>query len=67
MTDSASQVFRNLVKNFPKTPDYRYHLALALLQKGDKDGARRELRTCLQQHQPQQQTQRVTELLASLH
>ena len=43
MTDSAIQVFSTLVKNHPNDPLFRYHFAVALLQKGDARGAKNEL------------------------
>src|SRR6185295_9491014 len=38
--DAAVHVFTNNVRLAPKEPLYRYHLALALIAKGDKAGAK---------------------------
>ena len=67
MTDSAIQVFSGLVQRYPNRSTYRYHLALALLKKGDKDRALQELKACLKEPQPQKQAQKVNALLTSLH
>lgn len=45
--DSALQVFRGLVEAQPENPGYRYHLALALMEKGEQGAARRELEAAL--------------------
>jgi predicted Zn-dependent protease len=59
-------VFSDLVRRYPKASTYRYHYALALLQKGDKSAARRELQACLKNPQPEAQSNKVHALLASL-
>ncbi len=46
-TDAAVHIFEGLVRRFPDNPRLRYHLSLCLLQKGDKDGARSQLKTAL--------------------
>jgi len=66
MTDSAIQVFNGLVQRYPNQSTYRYHLALALLKKGDKERALQELKACLKESQPQKQAQKVNALLTSL-
>jgi len=67
MTDSAIQVFSGLVQRYPSQSTYRYHLALALLKKGEKEHALQELKACLKEPQPQKQAQKVNALLSSLH
>ena len=47
-TASALQVFKALTARFPKEAIFRYHLALALRQNGDVQGAGREFRAALQ-------------------
>ena len=67
MTDSALQVFGGLVLKFPSRPTYRYHYALALLEKGHKDEARKQLNECLKESQPQTQTDKITALLRNMN
>jgi tetratricopeptide (TPR) repeat protein len=50
MRVSAIQTFGNLVRKYPKYPTFRYHLAMALFENGDKAGARKELETALANH-----------------
>jgi tetratricopeptide (TPR) repeat protein len=47
MKDSALQVFTNLVRQQPQNPEFRYHFALVLLEKGDTKGARTALEAAL--------------------
>jgi tetratricopeptide (TPR) repeat protein len=47
LPDSAIQILSNATRKNPKEPVFRYHLAMALLQKGDKSGARRECEAAL--------------------
>jgi Flp pilus assembly protein TadD len=66
MNDSAVTVFSKLVRKYPKEPAYRFHLGMALVQKGDKTGARRELQACLLQPQPQEQVAKINALLTTI-
>ena len=47
MKDSAVQTFSNLVRKEPQNPTYRYHFAMALLEKGDQQGAKSEVKNAL--------------------
>jgi tetratricopeptide (TPR) repeat protein len=42
-SDSALQVFRNLVRKYADNPTFRYHLAASMEQKGDRAAAREAL------------------------
>jgi tetratricopeptide (TPR) repeat protein len=66
LKDSAVQTFSNLVRRNQHVPAFRYHLALALYEKGDKAAARKELRTALTDHPSRQDEQRINELLKKL-
>lgn len=46
-TDSAVQILRGLTERYADNPIFRYHLGVALLQKGDRNSAQTELRTAL--------------------
>jgi Tfp pilus assembly protein PilF len=54
------------VRNNQHVPAFRYHLGLALYEKGDKVAARRELQTALADHPSRQDEQRINELLKKL-
>lgn len=47
LADNAIEIFRDCVTKAPNHPTYRYHLGMALLQKGDKVKAKQELQTAL--------------------
>jgi tetratricopeptide (TPR) repeat protein len=47
LNDSALQVFRTLIASNPDNPTFHYHLAMVLLQKGDKSNAKTELQNAL--------------------
>jgi tetratricopeptide (TPR) repeat protein len=67
MTESAIQIFRNLVRQDAKNPTFRYHLGMALLEKGDKAGAKSELKEALV-HQPSSNQERlIAELISKLN
>jgi predicted Zn-dependent protease len=66
LNDSALQVFNNLVKKYPNYSTFRYHLGMALLEKGDKKSAKRELETALAAHPSRQDEARIKELLGKI-
>jgi tetratricopeptide (TPR) repeat protein len=66
LRDSALQVFGNLVKKYPKYPTFRYHLGMALLEKGDTKNAKKELETALAAHPSRHDEARIKELLGKI-
>ncbi len=66
MGDSALQVFDNLVRKNPENVTYRYHLAMALLQKGEKTKAKAELQTALTKKPPTEEEQKIRAALARI-
>lgn len=48
LSDNAISIFRDLVTRKPDVSTFRYHLGMALYQRGDKSQARKELQTALQ-------------------
>ncbi|HWD99775.1 MAG TPA: tetratricopeptide repeat protein [Bryobacteraceae bacterium] len=65
LPDSAIQVLSNAARKDPR-PLYRYHLAMALYQKGDRDGARRECQAALAGRPPQAEEKEIRELLSKV-
>ena len=51
----ALQIFKQNVQDYPQNPTFRFHLAMALLKKGDKQGARDEAEKALKIAPPPQQ------------
>jgi tetratricopeptide (TPR) repeat protein len=66
LTDSAIQIFSSLVHKSPDDPNYRYHLALALLQKGDKARAREEFEIALEHHPGKDTADRIKQLIGKM-
>jgi Flp pilus assembly protein TadD len=66
LTDNAVQILRELVTKEPARPTFRFHLGMALFQKGDKVGARRELSTALGQKPPKTEETQIKDLLAKI-
>ena len=66
MTEPALQILTTLVKRYPDAAVYRYHLGAALAAKGDREGARAELRTALLKKPAKQDEAKIRELLARL-
>ncbi len=65
LPDSAIQVLSNAAAKDPR-PLYRYHLAMALYQKGDREGARRECQAALSGRPAQGDEKKIRDLLARL-
>jgi len=66
LSDSALQVFENLVKKYPNYATFRYHLGAALLEKGDRRSAKKELQSALAAHPNPQDEARIKELLGKI-
>lgn len=66
VTDSAVQIFSKLAKDSPKVVAFRYHLALALVAKGDKSRARTELETALASKPSPSEERRIVELMKTI-
>ncbi|HEX4773552.1 MAG TPA: tetratricopeptide repeat protein [Bryobacteraceae bacterium] len=55
LNTEALQIFRQAVQQYPQNPTFRFHLAMALLKQGDKQGARDEAEKALKTAPPAQQ------------
>ncbi|MBL8232949.1 MAG: tetratricopeptide repeat protein [Bryobacterales bacterium] len=66
LSDNAIQIFREIVGKDQKNPTYRYHLAVALAQKGDKPAARKEAEEALRNSPSKQDEARIRELLSRI-
>src|SRR5205085_3471831 len=62
----AIQIFQGLVKQQPNNPTFHYHLALALLQQGDKSGARKELERALETKPDPTEAGKIKDLISKL-
>lgn len=66
LTDDALRMLRDLVKAQPDRATFRLHLAMALYQKGDKDGARRELEMASKNKPSPSEQTRIKEMMAKV-
>jgi tetratricopeptide (TPR) repeat protein len=66
LTDNAIDTFRTLVVKAPRNPTYHYHYALALLQKGDRENARKECQTALADKPRKQEEDQIRQLMAKV-
>jgi tetratricopeptide (TPR) repeat protein len=66
LPDNALEIFRNNVSKNPKNATYRYHLAMALVQKGDKVRAKQELQTALTHNPSKEEEANIRELISKI-
>jgi tetratricopeptide (TPR) repeat protein len=66
LPDEAAKIFRDLLGKRPEHVTWRYHLAMALFQKGDKLEARRQLRQALQSRPKPDEKEKIDQLLARI-
>jgi Flp pilus assembly protein TadD len=67
MVDPALELFRYLVAKRPENATFRVHLGMALLAKGDKEAARRELNDALKNNPSADDRAKVAEALQKLN
>lgn len=66
LSDSAIEIFRDLVNRQPAQSTYHYHLAMAFSQKGDKMKAIQELQTALKNSPPKEEEDKIRQLMSKL-
>lgn len=66
LSDNAVSIFRDLVTKNPDSSTFRYHLAMALYQKGDRGAARKELQVALQKKPSKDEQAKIKELMGKL-
>lgn len=66
LADDAIRIFADLVKQRPKHVTWRYHLALALAQKGDKLQAKKELQEALKHGPNDDEKKKIGDLFGRL-
>jgi tetratricopeptide (TPR) repeat protein len=66
MLDTSLQVFDRLVRQFPRQATYRYHLAMVFVQKEDRQRAKAELQTAINDEKSLAKRGPMLQLLASL-
>ena len=66
LSDDAIKIFRDLLQNKPDHVTWRYHLAIALFQKGDKLQAKKELETAMKNSPRQDEMSKIKELMGRI-
>lgn len=66
MNDSAIVVLSKLVQKYPSVSSFRYHLATALYQKGERAEAKSELSAALSDNPPKDEQTKITDLMQKL-
>jgi len=66
LSDNALDIFKDLVAKAPKQSTFRYHLGMALYQKGDKPKAIKELTEALKYNPPKPERDKIQQLLTRL-
>ncbi len=66
LSDNAIQIFEELISKHPGNCLFRYHLAMALYQKGDKPRAKRELQTALKSNPTKEDESKIKELMTRI-
>ncbi|HBY58245.1 MAG TPA: hypothetical protein DEH78_00380 [Solibacterales bacterium] len=66
LADNALMVLRDLVAKNPDNALYRYHLAMAMVQKGDKASAKKELEAALRAKPAKPVEGQIRELMARI-
>lgn len=66
LSDSAIPIFRELVAKHGDNAMFHYHLGMALLQKGDKGGAKRSLETALRNNPSPNDIAKIKELISRI-
>ena len=66
LSDDAIRTFKELVVAAPNSASYHYHYGMALLQKGDKPSAKRELETAIRFNPSKDDGAKIRQLLASM-
>jgi tetratricopeptide (TPR) repeat protein len=66
MSDNAIDIFKDLVGKAPNQSTFRFHLGMALFQKGDKPKAIKELNEALKYNPPKDEREKIQQLLSRM-
>jgi tetratricopeptide (TPR) repeat protein len=65
-SDNAIDIFKELVSKAPSQSTFRFHLAMAYSQKGDKSKALEQLREALKYNPGKEEKEKIQQMIASL-
>ncbi len=63
LPDDAIRIYRDLVVNQPNNPIFHYHYGMALMQKGDRAGEKKELESALANKPSRDDEQKIRDML----
>jgi tetratricopeptide (TPR) repeat protein len=66
LSDDAVRLFKDLVQEDPSSAQFHYHYGMALLQKGDKPTAKKELEAAIKSNPSKDDAGKIRQLLASM-
>jgi tetratricopeptide (TPR) repeat protein len=66
LSDDAVRVLHELVGKEPNNPTYHYHYGMALLQKGDRPSARKELELAMKDNPSKDEAGKIRNLLTTI-
>ncbi len=66
LNDSAIQILNGLVKKYPNQAEFRYHLGVALLQKGELGEARTQFSIALSHKLPKEMADKIKEIMSKM-
>ncbi len=66
LSEDAVRVFKDLTAKVPGNPTFHYHYGMALLQKGDKSSAKRELEAALSDKPSKDDEAKIRDLLQKI-
>ena len=66
LSEDAVRIFHDLTVKDPKNSTFHYHYAMALMQKGDKPSAKRELDTAMKDNPSKDEQDKIHELLQKI-
>lgn len=66
LSEDAIRVFHDLVEKDPENPTFHYHFAMALLQKGDRPSAKKELETAMKDKPSKDEVGKIQDLLQKI-
>jgi tetratricopeptide (TPR) repeat protein len=66
LNDSAIQILNGLVKRYPDAPALRYHLGVALLQKGKLEEAKTQFSMALSHNPPKDMADKIKEIMSKI-
>ena len=66
LSDDAVRTFKELTEEDPTNPSFHYHYGIALMQKGDRPSAKRELETAIRNNPSKDDAGKIRQLLSTI-